>query len=604
MRKITWRFAMLMATAAVLPLALYGIVSIYSLREATRQSVVEGNLNVARRAAEQIALYISTNAQILDALAGDLQDTWLQPWQEDRILKNYVLRFPQFRELTLLDAGGRPLATSRVGVPGLRLPGPEALEIGRVSMSPMTVDDDLLPTAQLTTAVTKLNQPIGWLIGQFNLEEMWRLVDRIRIGRQGYALIVGARGQLLAHGDTNQKPRVARGENLLDHPVMAAIRARPASQPVWREFVDARGRRMLAVGTQIQPLGWTIIVEQPTREAYAVADRLEREVMAAIALALLAMVTLGYFWGRSFITPIFALMRGTEALAAGRLTERVHITTNDEFQQLADSFNTMADRLVELQEDVRKKERQAMFGRIVAGLVHDLTHPIQNIANSCKLIGRVLDDQDYRKIFQHTIEQETGTLKRMLEDLRNIARPMQLERMPIDVSRVLTEAVETVRTNAREAALDLQVEVPSEPLYIEGEAFALGRLYRNLLVNAIQATTAGGRVTATARRTDSEVEVRIADTGCGIAPERIQTIFEDFVTTKRHGLGLGLAVARRIIEQLNGSITTVSEVGVGTTFTVRFPALAGRPSATADDMAVQTAGSPGERHGPEAGQGR
>src|SRR5918998_5441628 len=97
-------------------------------------------------------------------------------------------------------------------------------------------------------------------------------------------------------------------------------------------------------------------------------------------------------------------MRGTRALAEGRLDERVAIDTTDELGQLGHAFNNMADRLVELQEDVKKKERQAVFGRIAVGLVHDLSHPIQNIGNSCKLMVRMWDDLEFRESFKRTVE--------------------------------------------------------------------------------------------------------------------------------------------------------------------------------------------------------
>ena len=109
----------------------------------------------------------------------------------------------------------------------------------------------------------------------------------------------------------------------------------------------------------------------------------------------------------------------------------------------------MADKLVELQEDVRKKERQAMFGRIAIGLVHDLSHPIQNIGNSCKLIVKMFDDLEYRESFKRTVERELAQVKRVLDDLRNVARPLPLERFPLDVNKALAELVESMQTTAR-----------------------------------------------------------------------------------------------------------------------------------------------------------
>jgi signal transduction histidine kinase len=276
-------------------------------------------------------------------------------------------------------------------------------------------------------------------------------------------------------------------------------------------------------------------------------------------------------WGRSFITRIFALRSATQALAEGRLDERVTVTGRDEIRELGDAFNTMADRLVELQEDVRKQERQAMFGRIAAGLVHDLSHPIQNIYNNCKLIHKLFDDLEYRETFKSTVDREMVVVKRVLEDLRNIARPIPLERFPLEIDRSVAEVVDAMVPHAETAGVTLRAETGARGAHIEGDLFALGRVYRNLIINAIQATAPGGEVVVSTFVRDNRVRIEVADTGCGIPPDRLAAIFEDFVTTKRRGLGLGLAISKKIVEQLGGEISVTSEVGSGTTFTLDFP---------------------------------
>jgi signal transduction histidine kinase len=230
----------------------------------------------------------------------------------------------------------------------------------------------------------------------------------------------------------------------------------------------------------------------------------------------------------------------------------------------------MADSIVQLQEDVRKQERQAMFGRIAAGLVHDLSHPIQNIGNSCKLIQKMFDDVEYRETFKRTVEREMVVIKRVLDDLRNIARPIPLERFPIEVDRSLADVVESMQQHAETAGLTLRAELAAPGTFIEGDLFALGRVYRNLIVNAIQATAPGGLVVAATELQQDNVQIRVYDTGCGIAPDRLGKVFEDFVTTKRRGLGLGLAISKKIVEQLGGRISVASEVGKGTTFVLEF----------------------------------
>jgi signal transduction histidine kinase len=583
LRRLSVRFAALLAAAAVLPLVAYGVASLFSLQRGTRESIVAGNMNVATRAAEEIRRYIVTNAEILKALAADLQNTGLEQWQQDRVLKNYVLQFREFRELTLFDQHGSPVATSRVGHPRVTVPdGSGATEFDGVSMSRMHMDAEGLPTAIFAVRLLHLDQPAGWLVGEFNLEEMWRMVDQIRLGQHGYAMVVTRDGRLVAHGDPDKKALVAQERDMGGNPLIRAALAQTAGAPVSSEYVDA-GRRALGVAARVAPLGWVVAVEQPTREAYANATELQRQLVIAISLALLVMISVGFLFGRSFIRPILDLQQATHSLAAGQLDTRVHIDSTDEFAALGADFNTMADRLAELQENVKRQERQAMFGRIAAGLVHDLSHPIQNIGNSTRLLLRDDVDADSRDMFRRTIERELATLKRFMDDLRNLVKPKPIERFPLDVSTLLAEIVDTMRPEGERHGVTLEAQYAEGALVLEGDRFALGRVYRNLIANAVQATAAGGSVTVRTARAGDQVEIVISDTGSGIPPDRLATIFEDFVTTKRRGLGLGLAISKRIVEQLEGTITVASEVGRGTTFTLRFPAR--------HDRAVQVAAS-------------
>src|SRR5438094_6806878 len=145
-RHIAHRFALLLALAAVVPLVAYGVISIWSLQRGTRESIITGNENVATRAAEEIRRYVVGNADLLKALAADLQNTGLESWQQDRILKNYILQFREFREITLFDEADATIATSRIGRPRVTIPKTAQLTVDGVAISPIRVDDDLLPT--------------------------------------------------------------------------------------------------------------------------------------------------------------------------------------------------------------------------------------------------------------------------------------------------------------------------------------------------------------------------------------------------------------------------------------------------------------------------
>ena len=579
MNGITSRFVMLIATAAVAPLMIFGAVSFNRLFEGTQTSVMEGNLRVAEQVARQLKLYLDNNARVLRSLGQELNGTALERWQQSRILKNHVLEFPEFREVTLFDRTGRSAATSRIGNPSIQLPSTLDRDAEGVQVHPVFQDEDLLPTTSLTVAIWSANEHVGWLVASISLEELWRLVDGIRVGEEGFALVFSQERQLVAHGNPAKKRLVALlSDTQWESPEADLLATRDPAQPTFTaSYHDEEGREHLAAVAQVPGLNWTVMVEQPADEAFAIAERLKRQLVTAITLALLGTVIIGWFWSRSMIARIFALTAATRALAEGRMDARVAIGGRDEIRQLGDSFNSMADRLTELQEDVRRQERQAMFGKISAGLVHDLSHPIQNIGNSCKLIVRMFDDLEYRETFKRTVDREMVIIRRVLDDLRNVARPIPLERFPIEINRSVSEAVEAVQQQARLAGVTLRVELADEPAYIEGDAFGLARVYGNLLMNAVQATTPGGSIVVATAVTDEQVTVTVQDTGHGIPQDRLAGVFDDFVTTKRGGLGLGLAVSRRIVEQLDGRITVTSQEGKGATFVLVFPRTRPRP---------------------------
>ena len=582
-RRITSRFVLFIVTAAILPLGLYAYFSIRSLKTGTIDSVRQGNARVAAQVAAQVDLYMTNNTRILQAVGAEFESVGLGPLQEDRTLKDYVIEFPEFREITVFDRAGRALATSALGPTRLAVPS-DTQNARTAYIAPIRFDDDLLPTTTIAMRLTRSEQQAGWVVGEIALEELWKMVDRIRVGGEGFALIVGEDGRLIAHGNPDAKRHIAdTDQSRAAEELKFASEFHNSQGPEQETYktYNQNNTSMLAVAAAVPDTGWTVIVEQPTAEAFQTALVLERNLAIAITLALLFTIVLGYLWGRSFIQRIFALARVTRAIGEGRMDERVEPKGDDEIRELGEAFNSMADKLVELQEDIRKQERQVMFGRIAAGLVHDLSHPMLTISNQCKLIVRFWDDSEVRDTFQRTFEREFSVVKRVFEDLQNIAKPIPMQRFPVDVNRSIADVVESMQSLAETAGVTLRAELAPEPLYIEADLFALGRVYRNLIVNAIQATAPGGLVVAEANAHDGRANIRVYDTGCGIPADRLQAIFEDFVTTKRRGLGLGLAISRKIVEQLGGHISVASEVGKGTTFTVEFPLTGARPMAQA-----------------------
>jgi tetratricopeptide (TPR) repeat protein len=149
MKSITSRFVMLIATAAVAPLVAYGVISMIQLWSGTQDSVARGNLGIANQAAARINQYIENNERVLRSIGLELRSTGLEPWQQDRILKDAVLDFREFRELSTFDAAGRPLGTSRLGAPTVSIPTAASIGDRAAFVAPLKQDNDSLPTTTI-----------------------------------------------------------------------------------------------------------------------------------------------------------------------------------------------------------------------------------------------------------------------------------------------------------------------------------------------------------------------------------------------------------------------------------------------------------------------
>src|SRR4029450_354052 len=146
MTRITSRFVLLIATAAVAPLVLYGLISVTHLRRGPKDSGPNGNLQVAGQVSDRIRLYFDNNVRVLRSVGMELLDTHLAKWQQERILRNHVLDFPEFREVTLFDPGGRLLASSRLGLTQIALPEPVNISKSGVYIAPLELDAASLAT--------------------------------------------------------------------------------------------------------------------------------------------------------------------------------------------------------------------------------------------------------------------------------------------------------------------------------------------------------------------------------------------------------------------------------------------------------------------------
>jgi PAS domain S-box-containing protein len=229
------------------------------------------------------------------------------------------------------------------------------------------------------------------------------------------------------------------------------------------------------------------------------------------------------------------------------------------------------------------KERLAAVGETAAVFAHEVGNPLNAMALNVHLLRRRLGS-DANPSGLDGIEREVGRLSALLGDFRSLARRDQLELQPLDLGSLVADLLASERERHEHAQLTVQAEIASDLPPIHGDASKLRQVLLNLLTNAADAMTEGGALRVEVARVDRGAVIRVRDSGLGI-PKDVD-VFELFYTTKPQGTGLGLGIARRLIQAHGGTLSYESEPGSGTTFSVELPRAQREPAESASNDSI------------------
>jgi two-component system, NtrC family, sensor kinase len=234
----------------------------------------------------------------------------------------------------------------------------------------------------------------------------------------------------------------------------------------------------------------------------------------------------------------------------------------------------IAERTRELQEaqaHVLHQEKMAAFGLLAAGIAHEVGNPLTSISSLIQMLQR--RDQDaYTKEKLGLVSGQLDRIQTTLRELVNFSRPASTARARVSLSDVVQEALGIAKYYKRTKGRHIETSVPADLPVVIGVRDQLVQVFLNLILNAIDATDAGGQIQVRAEANGSQLIVHVEDNGSGIAPEHQGRLFQPYFTTKKHGTGLGLFVTRKLVEDHGGDIDVTSQPGQGTRFRLRMPA--------------------------------
>ncbi|MDA8082636.1 MAG: ATP-binding protein [Nitrospiraceae bacterium] len=305
--------------------------------------------------------------------------------------------------------------------------------------------------------------------------------------------------------------------------------------------------------------------------------RLMQRIAAALVVFGIGMLFIIYLAGR-YTKPIEDVVSAAKMVAGGDLDQELKTERKDEIGELTQSFNFMVKKLREereLEERLRKAEQLAGVGQFSRSIAHEIRNPLNFISLSIDHIREKYrpaeqGDNDTFNSLILNIKKEIQRVSKFAESFLEYSRPLELSMQKTDIGALIDDILSLIMAKAQKEGIAIIKEFGVMPELMIDPEFIKTCLY-NVILNAFQAMPDGGTLTIRTAVEGSLFSISVEDTGTGIPEDLIGKIFDPFFTTKAKGLGLGLAITRRVIEEHKGKVAFVSRGGKGSTVTIQLP---------------------------------
>ena len=357
-----------------------------------------------------------------------------------------------------------------------------------------------------------------------------------------------------------------------------------------KESMDYRNVSVLSAYRYIPTLNWGLVAKQDLTEAFAPVEQLKMRIIVLIFVCTTVVIAIGISLTNRITQPILQLAEGAKAIGSGNLDHRISITSQNEVGALAKEFNQMATKLKESYSNLEQKveertaqllraERLAAVGELAAEVAHEINNPLGGLRNFASMLENEPENTQQTKKYAALILEGLKRVEIIVKRLLTFSRPYSLQMSDKNINYIINNSIKFIEYRIEPCHITIKKDLNETIPYVYIDADNISQVLINIMVNALESMPDGGTLTIktdTCKEHDNCVTVCIADTGCGIREELKDKIFEPFFTTKNKegekGLGMGLAISKRIIEDHHGKINVESNIGKGTTFRICLPA--------------------------------
>lgn len=228
-------------------------------------------------------------------------------------------------------------------------------------------------------------------------------------------------------------------------------------------------------------------------------------------------------------------------------------------------------RVERLEQEIRQTEKMKSVATLAAGLAHEIRNPMTAIQTFMRFLPEKYDDPGFRQSCHHVVVTEIDRVNELLTQLMDFAKPNPPKIQPVDVHRLIHSTLDFMSNESLRRRIEVRRELRAEEPVVPVDGNQIRQVLLNLALNGFDAMPPGGTLTVETARHNGSFLIAVRDTGCGIPAKELPHLFDPFRTTKAHGNGLGLSVAYGLIREHRGTIAVTSQVGQGTTFTIKLP---------------------------------
>ena len=571
-------FMILFILISCVPIFGLGTVSLLSIKDAYTKNISELENQALINASETTSLFFNTIIDTLgtnfDSLDVKNLEVATSSWQQ-MYAKKFVEDNNALLEVSFLNREGKEIAKYSKINKSTNLLYLQNLDLvknafnGNVTIS--TIHRTLAGEA-VTIAVPSVINGQGYtvVLAEVSLSSLTSALEKIKLGKTGYAKLFDIQGTLLTSSSTTSATNFLEWQRL--HQVLGGGKYTGILAED-RYVSPITSLPVIGSGISIPKIGMAIFVEWPIREADAIIEQFRNTVLFAIFFSILVVLLVAYLFANRLVLPIKRLQEAAHQIETGNFDKQVTIVTNNELEDLAESFNAMSLGLKRLEE---------LKNEFVYIAAHELRAPVTAIKGYLELVfegqaGVISPEMDH---LLSPVRKSNDRLVNLVNNLLKVAKgeanKIEITLSPANITTAVNAILEEIKPLADTRKMKVVYNQSENVPLVNVDIGSFKEIMMNFASNAVKYGNDGGSITVAHEITSDMVITHIADNGKGMSEDDQKHLFQKFFRasdvkkTSIEGTGLGLFITKELVEKMNGTLAVSSELGKGTTFSVGF----------------------------------